>query len=781
MTLPSVSVEKTLRIYLALAQYPILSTQIRARMRRALFEHGVISQQDFEAEVREQAIHSQSREALQDPLTEEPADVWETRLSRLRDHLTDFYFAYNLPYELFEQIVRDTLSERGMRSADLLVSFNPELAPQSMLFEQATAIENLPKDERLTAEPHLREIKVVLIRTLISDQLAYVNIAKDWFTIGDLREIYQHKIGSGKIGGKAAGMLLARRILQNTAPPEIQTHLTIPESYFLGADVTYAFMAMNNLMHWNDQKYKSEEHIRHEHPQIIRDFLGGKFPPEIVAELRSLLVKIGPQPLIVRSSSLLEDNFGTSFAGKYESLFCPNQGSLEENLHELTQAIQRIYASILNPDALLYRRSKGLQDYDERMAVLIQIVQGERFGRYFFPFGAGVAFSRNQFRWNPQIRREDGFIRLVWGFGTRAVERLGNDYPRLVALSHPLLHPQAKPSQVSQYSQHYVDLIDLEANQYTSLPINEVLSSRYPGLRYIAQLFNGDDLLPIHTNLLEGKSNRLVLTFDDLLRRTPLAGRFRTLLNLLEENYHSPVDTEFTLRLLIPRSTHPEVEICLLQCRPQSHFKESKTHMPVSLDPTDVVFSTRRLVPDGHVDCITHIIYVTPEGYFSLATQLERTRIGHLVSKLNAALSGQTFITIGPGRWGTINPDLGVPINYGDIYHTCALVEVSGQGISAAPEPSFGTHFFQDLVESNIYPLAIDLDDPDTHFNRSFFYDTPNHLTELLPESTDCADTVHLIEVASFRAAHHLELVMDDEKGEAVAFLVPDDPGRPTG
>ncbi len=775
MTLPSVSVEKTLRIYLALAQYPILSMQIRARMRRAIFEHGVITQQDFESEVREQAIHSQSREALHDPLTEEPADVWELRLSRLRDHLTDFYFAYNLPYELFEQIVRDTLAERGIHANDLLVSFNPELAPQSMLFEQATAIESLPLDERTLAEPHLREIKVVLIRTLISDQLAYVNIAKDWFTIRDLREIYQHKIGSGKIGGKSAGMLLARRILENVASPELKAHLSIPESYFLGADVTYTFMAMNNLMHWNDQKYKAEERIRAEHPQITQDFMAGKFPPETLSELRSLLAKIGQQPLIVRSSSLLEDNFGTSFAGKYESIFCPNQGTLEDNLHQLTQAIQCIYASILNPDVLLYRRSKGLQDYDERMAILIQLVQGEKVGRYFLPYGAGVAFSHNQFRWNPQIRREDGFIRLVWGLGTRAVERVGNDYPRLVALSHPLLHPEATPTLISQYSQHYVDLIDLEDNQLKSVPVGEVLSVRYPGLRYIAQIYNEDFMLPIRSNLLDGNSTQLVITYDELLGRTPLAGRFRELLSKLEENYHSPVDTEFTLRILNPNSAQPEVDICLLQCRPQSQFKESKVHLPTSLNPVDVLFSTTRLVPDGYVPGVSHVIYISPEGYFSLATQAARIHIGHLVSKLNNKLAGVTFITIGPGRWGTINPDLGVPINYGDIYNTRALIEVSGHGISAAPEPSFGTHFFQDLVESNIYPLAIYLDDPEVQFNRLFFYDTPNRLAAFLPEADDCAETIHLIEVASFRPAHHLELVMDDEKGQALAYLVPDE------
>jgi Pyruvate phosphate dikinase, AMP/ATP-binding domain len=775
MTLPSVSTEKTLRIYLALAQYPILGNQIRARMRRVLFEHGVIGQPDFEAEVREQAIHSQEREALHDPYVQEPTEVWELRLARLRDHLTDFYFAYNLPYELFEQIIRDTLAERGVRAQDLLVSFNPELAPQSMLFEQASAIEQLPEDERTLAEPHLREIKVVLIRTLISDQLAYVNIAKDWFTIRDLREIYQHRIGSGKIGGKAAGMLLAKRILESVASPELNAHISIPDSYYLGADVTYAFMAMNNLMHWNDQKYKSEERTRLEYPQIVKDFMAGKFPSETLSELRSLLAKIGTQPLIVRSSSLLEDNFGTSFAGKYESIFCPNQGSLEQNLYELTQAIQRIYASILNPDVLLYRRSKGLQDYDERMAVLIQLVQGERVGKYFMPYAAGVAFSRNQFRWNPEIRREDGFIRLVWGLGTRAVERVGNDYPRLVALSHPLLHPEATPTLIQQYSQHFVDLIDLESNQLKSLPVDEVLTARYPGLRYIAQIFNEGFMLPIRSTLLGGQVNQLAITFDELLQRTPLASLFRELLRKLEESYHSPVDTEFTVHLINPNTHQPQVDICLLQCRPQSHFKESMSKVPASLNPLDVIFSTTRLVPEGHVGGITHVIYVTPEGYFSLGSQADRTHIAHLVSKLNRQLQDKTHIAIGPGRWGTMNPDLGVPINYGDIYNTRALVEISGQGISAAPEPSFGTHFFQDLVEANIYPLAVYLDDPDAQFNRSFFYDTPNRLEDILPDSIECSDTIRLIEVATFRPNSHLELVMDPEKGQAVAYLVPDE------
>jgi hypothetical protein len=471
----------------------------------------------------------------------------------------------------------------------------------------------------------------------------------------------------------------------------------------------------------------------------------------------------------------LEDNFGTSFAGKYESLFCPNQGTLDENLRGLTQAIQRIYASVFNADALTYRRSKGLQDYDERMAILIQVVEGERFGRYFLPHGAGVAFSRNQFRWSSQIRREDGFMRLVWGLGTRAVDRVGNDYPRLVALSHPMLYPQASPKLVKRYSQQYVDLIDLEENSFKSLPVSEVLSPRYKPLRYIAQINQDDYLAPLRTILLEGSVNELVITYDELLRRTPLARRMREMLNILEEHYQSPVDTEFTLQVKDPFSTNPEVEICLLQCRPQSHLKEGKTRLPASINPADVIFSTSRVVPEGHVTGIRYVLFVPPEEYLALPTYAARARLGRMIGLLNAKMEKYPYICVGPGRWGTSNSELGVPLGYGEIYHSRALVEISGQDFGLVPEPSFGTHFFQDLLESNIYPLAVDLDDEGVIFNRNFFYHTANQLAAFLPQAADLEAAMRLIEVASFRPGAHLELIMDDEKGQAVALLVDDE------
>lgn len=773
MTLPHPSADRVLNIYLALTQYPILASRIRAKMRDELFSRGIIMEDVFESEVRERAIKSQLREGLHDPYSEESFDLWELRMERLRDALTDYYFAYNLPYLDFELLVRDTVGERG--ETPNFITFNPELAPQDMLFAQAEAIERLPPEKRKPFEARLQEIKVVLIRTLISDQLGYIKIARQWFTVADLKNIRSRKIGYGKIGGKSAGMMLAYRILQEAAPPEVREAFRIPVSYFLASDVFYTFLAKNGLTHWSDQKYKSEDQIREEYPVLIEEFLRGKFPGDILDRLGRILEEAEARPLIVRSSSQLEDNFGTSFAGKYDSYFCPNQGTLDENLEALTLAIARVYASGLNPNALLYRNHKNLLDYDERIAILIQFVEGEQYGRYFFPHGAGVAFSRNLYRWSSQIKRDDGFLRLVWGMGTRAVDTVADDYPRLVALSHPLLHPAAASKMIRRYSQQLVDVVDLEQNSFKTVPVSELIDPHYPILRYIAQVDEGDYLSPIRSSTVE--PGQVVITFDELLRRTPFAATMSAALKLLEKSYHSPVDTEFTIQIEAPLSLQPQVKISLLQCRPQSAIEEEEAHIPEDLDEKNIIFSTRRMVPRGAVMGIGYVLFVPAEGYFSLASPAERVRLERAIGELNKALADETFICVGPGRWGTSTPDLGVHITYGDIYNTRALLEVSGQGVGSAPEPSFGTHFFQDLMEARIYPLAVFLDDKDVIFNRAFFYETPNRLSEWLSSSdSDLEKCLRLVAVQDFKASFHLNLVMDDNEGRAVGYLQPERP-----
>jgi hypothetical protein len=778
MSFPPSHPDRLISVYMALSQYPILSGRIRQQMRRELFKRGLVNPQEFESEVRRMALLSQEREGLRNPLTEEPAEVWETRMTRVRDQLTDLRFSQLLTMDVLENIISEVLSERGIDMVGLMLSLNPELAPLDLVFEQAMTIERLPPKEREKYEARLLETKVVLIRSLISDQLRYITIAKQFFSITDLMQIRAHKIGPGRIGGKAAGMLLAHRILSTVSSITQDTCLVTPESYFIGADVFYMFMSINNLFHWNDQKYKEEKEMRADYPAILRDFESGEFRPDIRQRLESLLGIVGKTPLIVRSSSLLEDNFGTAFAGKYESIFLPNQGSLQQNLQALTRAIARIYASTLNPNALLYRRSRGLQDYDERMAVLIQTVQGERHGRFFLPQGAGVAFSRNLYRWAPQIRREEGFVRLVWGLGTRAVDRVGNDYPRLIALSHPLLRPSTDPKAIRRYSQQFVDLIDLEENTFKTLPVTDALSSDYEPLRYIAQVEEDGYISSLRTRYFGGGDSRLVITFEEMLRRTPFAERMRDILNLLEQQYQAPIDLEFTLGVHEDSQGKPDLCITILQCRPQSQLQvTAAASLPAHLSSKDIVFQTRFVVPEGYIPKVDYILFVPPEAYFKLPSLNLRSDLARQIGLLNNALAGEKYICVGPGRWGSTNTDLGVPIDYGDIYNTLALVELAGQGIGLPPEPSLGTHFFQDLLESQIYPLAIYLDDHKNIFNRVLFYATPNCAGDWIEVPEELKDALRLIRIADFRPEHHMEIVMSDEKGIAVAFLRPDGGG----
>ncbi len=654
--------------------------------------------------------------------------------------------------------------------------FDPDLIPESRLIEHALTIERLPPPDRGALEHHLTELKVTLIRRIISDQLDYINIAKRWLTVADLGAIYRRRISFGRIGGKSAGMLLADSILRQVGSEQLKASLRLPDSFFLGTDLMYIFMAMNGLMHWNDQKYKSEDQMRADYPHILDEFGRGEFPPEILIELRSLLEQVGAQPVIVRSSSQLEDSLGTSFAGKYDSHFCPNQSTPEANLAALTRAISLTYASTFRPDALLYRRSRGLQDYDERMAVLLQTVQGERWDRYYLPFGAGVGFSRNLYRWAPKMRREDGFARLVWGLGTRAVDRVGNDYPRLVGLSHPSLQPDDSPQAIRHYSQRFVDLIDLEDNLLKTLPIQEALSPLYPAVGLLVEKEEDGYFVTPRSRLSNSDVPRLAITFDGLLRRTPFPGLLSEMLRLLERHWHLPVDVEFTIHLGEASSAGPPpVQISLLQCRPlPSLHMAHPAHPPAHLTEADIVFASRFIVPSGHLRAIRHVVFVSPEAYFALDSRAARSEVSRAIGRLNASLPEKSFIFVGPGRWGTENSDLGVYVGYADICHAGALVELSGKEVGPAPEPSFGTHFFQDLMEAEIYPVAISLDREGTVFSREFFYEAPNSLEKWQPTRPDLAQTLRVIDVADVRPAHHLEVVMDDEKGETVAFMALD-------
>lgn len=775
MTNPPRSVTPTIDIYIRLAQYPVLADGIRSRMRQELFRRGIIDEITFEAQVREKAIESQRHERLTDPYGQEETHVWQLRKARVRDFQTDAIFAANLGNVLLDQIIQEELGNQPSPSVSSGLNFNPELSPWEVLFRQGEIYEQLPEEEREQSRHHLEEIKVVLIKRMVSDQLPYIGVAKRIFDIADLRYIYERRIGTGKIGGKSAGLMLAWRILQQDLGDEYETHkhVAIPDSYFIGTEVIYEFRLMNGLDHYMNQKYRPLAEIRDEYPQIVEAHLAGEFPQAIIDQLKEMLAVMGDSPLVVRSSSLLEDNFGYAFAGKYDSYFCPNQGTPEENLQDLLEAIKRVFASTLNPDAILYRQRHGLIDYDERMAILIQRALGRPYGRYYFPTLAGVGFSQNPFRWNNKIRREDGFLRMVWGYGTRAVDRVSNDYPRLIALSHPQLRPETSAHAIRQYSQWYIDVIDIEENSFKTVHIYDVLDEKYPFIRYIASVNRDDYLQEILSTVSLRRDDDFILTFNTLTKDRSFIDLMRTSLQRLEATYQRPVDTEFAIDI-IPGHPQTEYRLHVLQCRPLSQRAEDRAvAIPRNLPPERILFTSHRLVPDGRAEGIRYIAYVEPQAYYGLHDNIVKHEIGRAVGRLNKHLENERFILMGPGRWGSANIDLGVHVTYADIFNTKVLIEMAVAHNGNIPELSYGTHFFQDLVEAGIHSLALHLGaGPDSAtFNQEFFDESPNYLPELQPEDAALAPYLKVIDLDRLPGKPRLNVLMNGAREEAIGYL----------
>ncbi|MFT7584433.1 MAG: hypothetical protein ACI9EW_000850 [Cellvibrionaceae bacterium] len=764
----------TIDIYVKLAQYPILADRIRMRMREELFSKGILLERIFEEEVHGKAIASQRREGVYDPFNREPANTWQMRNARLRDYQTDFYFGNNFPTQRFDEIVQEEIENNNPASDRVDLAFNPELAPWEMLFRQGEVYESIPESERERVRHHLEEIRVVLIKGMISDHLQFIGVAKKVLSIKDLRTIYERRIGEGKIGGKAAGMMLAWRILKNT--PELSDKVFIPESYFIGSEVIYDFRTQNNLSYIMNQKYRPLEEIQKDYPYVIAEHMNATFPKYVTNQLKAVLEHMGNRPIIVRSSSLLEDNFGFSFAGKYESIFCPNQGTPEENLTDLLNGIRRIYASTLNPEAILYRKKHGLIDYDERMAILIQEVMGEGHGRYWFPALAGVGFSQNAWRWHEKIKREDGFLRLVWGMGTRAVDRIGHDYARLIGLSHPQLRPEADTRRIKTYSQKFIDLVDLEDNKFKTLPIEEVLTRRYSHVGLLAEIDRGDYLQPILSKASVRPGDDLILTFKHLLADSTFPSMMKTALKSIESVYGLPVDTEFSIEI-VRDGNDKDYRLNLLQCRPLSEKRVSQpAEIPSDIPQQDLLFRTNGLVPDGQVDDIRYIVFVDPEIYRQTTSPQIRLELGRIVTRVNQKLEGERFILMGPGRWGSSNLELGVKVGYADIHNTLALIEISVSDIDGgAPELSYGTHFFQDLVEADIFSLPLHLDSQDSidsYFNWDLFRQMPGSLCTLLPDDAayEEAGRIRIIDLQSC-IGKTASICMNGLADRAVGFL----------
>jgi len=622
------------------------------------------------------------------------------------------------------------------------------------------------------SEAAKKGVIVSLIRRFLSTQLAYINIAKKYIDIRDLFEIVDRIIytpeSHGLLGGKCAGLLLAQQIVTKSFGSDpLFADVKVPKSWYLPSDVLLGFVRFNKLDEVVEQKYKDINQVRLEYPHVIHTFKDSRFPPEIVQGLSMALDELGGVPLIIRSSSLLEDSLGAAFSGKYKSLFLANQGSKNERLRALLDAIAEVYASTFGPDPIEYRTERGLLDFSEEMGIMIQGVVGTRVGDYFLPVFAGVAFSRNEFRWSPRISREDGLIRMVPGLGTRAVDRVSDDYPVLVAPRQPGLRVNVAPEEIVYYSPKKVDVINLKTNTFETLDLADLVrkhGAQMPLIEKMVSVYDGHHLRRPLGMQIDFEKDNLAFTFDGLLTESPLVKQIHTILRLLEEKMGTPVDIEFA---------HDGKNFYLLQCRPQSYSEESAAApIPKDVPAERVVFTANRYVSNGRVRDITHIVYVDPLKYAELPSRDELVAVGRAVGKLNKLLPKRQFVLMGPGRWGSRGDiKLGVSVTYSDINNTALLVEIARKKGNYMPDLSFGTHFFQDLVEGQIRYLPLFPDDAGIVFNERFLNGAPNILAEVLPEYADLAGVVHLIDVPQATEGYVLRVLMNAELSEAIGLL----------
>ena len=606
-----------------------------------------------------------------------------------------------------------------------------------------------------------KDVYDTLVKMIISRDPGMQRLLSRYLTLQDILDVRKRMIGTGLIGGKTVGMLLSRAIVKR-ADAHFADLLEEHDSFFVGSDVFYDFLVRSGVW-WVRQKQRGPATFLDGAEQARRRIITGEFQPHILRQFEEMLDYFGQSPFIVRSSSLLEDNYGHSFAGKYESIYCANQGPRERRMQDLLAAIRAIYASSMSEKALRYRADRGMLDRDEQMALLIMRVSGAMYGRHFYPQMAGVGFSFNPYAWAPEIDPKAGVVRLVFGLGTRAVNRSDDDYTRIVALNAPEKRPEANFDEMAQYAQRRMDYLDLEANQLVS--------------DYFLDVVKGDEGFPVEMFASSDSAPPArtarpswVLTFDRLLSRTDFVKDLREILGTLQAAYNHPVDIEFTANFVGDR----QYKINLLQCRPLQVQGVEVSELPeVKVRKEDIVIAARgAVIGHSRFNRIDRFVYVSPSLYGRLPLH-ERHEVARLLGEINRARGegiGMVMM-LGPGRWGTSSPHLGIPVTFSAINRVGILCEVVAMHENLVPDVSLGTHFLNELVERNVLYLALFPAQGDNFLNRDFFENSPSRLLDLVPGAARLDGVVRVIDAARVAEGATIRITADAVRQRVLCYF----------
>lgn len=582
--------------------------------------------------------------------------------------------------------------------------------------------------------------KKLLLSMLIGNDSRMTELCDRYFTLEDILKIASREVGTGYIGGKSVGMLLARKILETEENGRMAAFLEPHDSYYLGSDIFYTYIVQNGWWELRTRQKTKEGYFAYA-PELKEKMLAGRFPANIRDKFTEMLEYFGQSPIIVRSSSLLEDNFGNAFAGKYESVFCVNQGTPEERYEAFENAVRTVYASMMDEDALNYRMTRGLFDKDEQMAILVQRVSGDYYQKYFFPHAAGVGNSSNLYVWDRNIDMNAGMLRLVFGLGTRAVDRTVGDYARIVTLDNPLRAPLTDSKDLKKFSQNEVDVLNLSENIITSRKLEEILSL---DIKVDKELFAHPDYEHLRRLRELGYTDLqtpYILDFKKMLKETGFPEYMREMLAILSKAYEYPVDLEFTVNFI-----QDGFRVNLLQCRPlQTRGLGRAVQMPKIEDGSDCLFCSKGHFMGGNVRLpVDYVVFVRTKPYLALKEQ-DKYSVARQIGFLNTLLKGKNTMLIGPGRWGTSTPSLGVPVHFSELCFMTVLCEVASAAEGFMPELSYGSHFFQDIVESGIFYVALFDGEEEVVFQPETILEKGNLLKQFLPDSP-FQDIIHVAE-----------------------------------
>ncbi len=568
-------------------------------------------------------------------------------------------------------------------------------------------------DSTMTKDGHLKEL------------------VKRYFTPSDYFLLRDRMIGSGAIGGKACGMLLARKIAE-TELEGFKTYSEPHDSFYIGSDVFYTYIVSNSDWQLRIRQRTTDGYFAAAE-EFKQRLLSGQFPDRIREQFRKVLEYFGQNPFIVRSSSFLEDGFGNAFAGKYESVFCVNRGTEEERLDAFESAVRTVYASTMDLSALEYRLRRGLDRRDEQMAVLVQRVSGSYWGRYFMPCAAGVGYSHSAYQWYPNMDPNAGMLRLVMGLGTKAVDRTTSDYPRLANLDRPTITVYTTVAQKHQFSQRFVDALDCRENRYCEVALEKLLTEL--PLWYKRVVMEHD--FEAENMLRESGQDRDVwfASCQGLLENKTFTQLMQNILKTLERVYGTPVDIEYAVNL----DKEGDFVVNLLQCRPLFVGGGEERVSIDGLETDRVLFNVRgSSMGTSKKKAVDVVVRVDPAMYNDLP-YARKPEVATAVGRINRYYADRqkVLLLLAPGRVGTSSPDLGIPTRFSDISCFSIICEVSDKRSGFMPELSYGSHMFQDMVEAEMSYSAIWDDSKTLAYDPAILETLPDRFPEICPDMAD--------------------------------------------